>query len=373
MAVAVEAAASSAQRSVTKRRQNAGVMRATKGDDMMVQSQLRGVIAAAAAIMLAACGQGGTQAPAGTTSEQIAIDGSSTVFPLAEAAAEAFTTSQTAAARVTVGESGTGGGFGKFCRGETQISNASRPISSEEMAACAASNVQYIEIPIAFDGISVVVHPSNPLSNITMAELKTAWEPAAQGRITTWRQVNARGPNTPLQLFGPGTASGTFDYFTEAVNGDGGSSRTDYTPSEDDNVIVQGVAGNAGAMGYFGYAYYEANRTRVKALSVNGVAPSPETIASGDYPLSRPLFIYVNAEALRRPQVRRFVDYFIQNAATLAPRVGYVALPAEAYAAFTQRVAQNQTGTAFGGQDEVGLSISEIVARPLSTHAAPAQ
>jgi len=335
---------------------------------MIAQTMLRGAVAAAV-IALAACGQG-AETPAGTTSEQIAIDGSSTVFPLAEAAAEAFTNSQTAAARVTVGESGTGGGFGKFCRGETQISNASRPISSGEMAACAAANIQYIEIPIAFDGISVVVHPSNPLTNITMAELSRAWAPAAERTIMQWRQVNPQAPNIALQLFGPGTASGTFDYFNEAVNGDGGASRTDYTPSEDDNVVVQGVSGNPGAMGYFGYAYYEQNRERVKALSVNGVMPSPETIASGDYPLSRPMFIYVNAEALRRPQVRRFVNYFIENAATLAPRVGYVPLPAEAYAAYTQRVADNQTGTAFGGHNEVGLSIDELLARPLGTDAA---
>ncbi|MGD9981899.1 MAG: PstS family phosphate ABC transporter substrate-binding protein [Hyphomonadaceae bacterium] len=338
----------------------------------MGQYQLR-IVIAAAVFALAACGQGAQTPPAGTTSEQIAIDGSSTVYPLAEAAAEGFTNSQTGAARVTVGESGTGGGFGKFCRGETQISNASRPISSEEMTACAGAGIQFIEIPIAFDGISIVVHPTNPLTNITMAELKRAWEPAAQGRVTQWRQVNSQGPNVALQLFGPGTASGTFDYFTEAVNGDGGSSRTDYTPSEDDNVVVQGVAGNPGAMGYFGYAYYEANRARVKALSVNGVTPSPETIASGDYPLSRPMFIYVNAEALRRPQVRRFVNYFIENAVTLAPRVGYVALPAEAYAAYAERVAGNHTGTAFGGHNEVGLSIAELLARPLGTDAAPTQ
>jgi len=337
---------------------------------MLAPTALRGAFAVLAIAALAACGDGGTQAPAGgTTSEQISIDGSSTVFPLAEAAAEGFTTSQTAAARVTVGESGTGGGFGKFCRGETQISNASRPISAEEMAACASANIQYIEIPIAFDGISVVVHPTNPLTNITMAELRRAWEPAAERTITQWRQVNPRGPATALQLFGPGTASGTFDYFTEAVNGDGGASRTDYTPSEDDNVIVQGVSGNPGAMGYFGYAYYEANRERVKALSIDGVAPSPETIASGQYALSRPMFIYVNAEALRRPQVRRFVDYFVQNVTTLAPRVGYVPLPAEAYAAISERVANNQTGTAFGGHNEVGLHINELMARPLSTEA----
>lgn len=339
---------------------------------MMRSTILRGAFAALALVALAACGDGGgTQSPAGTTSEHIAVDGSSTVFPLAEAAAEAFTNTQTAAARVTVGESGTGGGFGKFCRGETQISNASRPISSEEMAACAAANIQYVEIPIAFDGISVVVHPSNTLGNITMAELRHAWEPAAQGAVTQWRQINARGPAVGLQLFGPGTASGTFDYFTEAVNGDGGASRTDYTPSEDDNVIVQGVASNPGAMGYFGYAYYEQNRERVKALSVNGVAPSPETIASGAYPLSRPMFIYVNAEALRRPQVRRFVTYFLQNAATLAPRVGYVPLPAEAYTHYAERVANNQTGTAFGGHNEVGLSIAELMQRPLASEAAP--
>lgn len=334
---------------------------------MTVEVRLRGAFAAVALIALAACGQDGAQAPAGTTSEQIAIDGSSTVFPLAEAAAESFTNSQAAAARVTVGESGTGGGFGKFCRGETQISNASRPISSGEMETCASANIQYIEIPIAFDGISVVVHPSNPLTNVTMAELRRVWEPSAEGRITQWRQVFPRGPETTLQLFGPGTASGTFDFFTEAVNGDGGASRTDFTPSEDDNVVVQGVAGNTGAMGYFGLAYYEQNRERVKALSVNGVAPSAQTVESGEYPLSRPMFIYVNAEALRRPQVRRFVNYFIENAATLAPRVGYVPLPAEAYAAYAQRVANNQTGTAFGGHNEVGLSISELIARPLST------
>lgn len=334
---------------------------------------LRGAVAAVAIAALAACGDGGGAPAGGTSSEQIAIDGSSTVFPLAEAAAEAFTNSQTGAARVTVGESGTGGGFGKFCRGETQISNASRPISAEEIATCVAANIQYIEIPIAFDGISVVVHPSNPLTNITMEQLSRAWAPAAERTVTQWRQVSPQGPNVALQLFGPGTASGTFDYFTEAVNGDGGASRTDYTPSEDDNVVVQGVAGNPGAMGYFGYAYYEQNRERVKALQINGVAPSPETIASGAYPLSRPMFIYVNAEALRRPQVRRFVDYFIQNAATLAPRVGYVALPAEAYTAYGQRVADGQTGTAFGGHNEVGLSISELLARPLAAEARPAQ
>jgi phosphate transport system substrate-binding protein len=332
------------------------------------------VLGAAAALALAACGGEGQQKQAGggAGAEQIAIDGSSTVYPLAEAAAEGFGEAATGGARVTVGESGTGGGFGKFCRGETQISNASRPISSEEMAECATANIQYVEIPIAFDGISVVVHPSNPVNGVTMAQLRTIWQPSAERTILRWNQVSPSWPSTAFQLFGPGTASGTFDFFTEAVNGDGGASRTDFTPSEDDNVLVQGVANNNGGMGYFGYAYYEQNRERLKALTVDGVAPSPETIAGGTYPLSRPMFIYVNAEALRRPQVRRFVDYFVQNAATLAPRVGYVPLPADAYTAISQRVANVQVGTAFGGHNEVGLSISELMARPVSNTARPA-
>jgi phosphate transport system substrate-binding protein len=330
-------------------------------------------LAASCVLLLAACGDGGEQKQSvGSSSEQIAIDGSSTVFPLAEAAAESFTRNARGGARVTVGESGTGGGFRKFCRGETQISNASRPISAEEMAECAGANVQYVEIPIAFDGISIVVHPSNPVNGVTMAQLRQIWQPSAERTVTNWNQVNRSWPDLTMQLFGPGTASGTFDFFTEAVNGDGGASRTDYTPSEDDNVLVQGVAGNPGALGYFGFAYYEQNRERLKVLPVDGVTPSAATIASGQYPLSRPMFIYVNAEALRRPQVRRFVSYFIQNAATLAPQVGYVALPAEGYTALAERVAQNQTGTAFGGHNEVGLSVQDLTSRPLSTTAAPA-
>lgn len=380
MAVVTVAVMAGVAGTETKLSQTVGKKRALRFrlEQMRVSMMMRGLsIRAALAVVaiaaLAACGgEGQQQAGGGAGSEQIAIDGSSTVFPLAEAAAEGFGQTARGGARVTVGESGTGGGFGKFCRGETQLSNASRPISAEEMATCAAANIQYVEIPIAFDGISVVVHPSNPINGVTMAELRRIWAPSAERTVTTWRQANSAWQNTPLQLFGPGTASGTFDFFTEAVNGDGGASRTDYTPSEDDNVIVQGVVGNPGAMGYFGYAYYEQNRERLKVLSIDGVTPSPETIASGDYALARPMFVYVNAEALRRPQVRRFVDYFVQNAATLAPRVGYVALPAEAYTAIGERVANAQTGTAFGGHNEVGLSITELMARPLSTEAAPA-
>jgi phosphate transport system substrate-binding protein len=271
---------------------------------------------------------------------------------------------------VTVGESGTGGGFRKFCRGETQVQGASRPILAEEMRACADAGVEYVEVPIAFDGLTVVVHPSNPVRAVTLAELRRIWAPAAERRITNWRQVNPSWPDLAMPLFGAGTASGTFDFFTEAVVGTAKSSRTDYTPTEDDNVTVQGVIGNPGAMGYFGYAYYEQNRERLAALSINGVAPSPETIADGSYPLARPMFIYINAEALRRPQVQRFAQFYVANAGRLARQVGYVGLPDAAYASFRERVANGSAGTAFGGRQEVGVNIEEVIARPLSAETA---
>jgi len=316
---------------------------------------------AAAMLALAACGESQMT----RSSETISVDGSSTVFPLSEAAAESFSANARGGARVTVGESGTGGGFRKFCRGETQIQGASRPIMSTEMAACAAAGVEYVEIPIAFDGLTVVVNPRNPLRAATIAELRRAWEPAAEGVINNWRQINPQWPDMTMQLFGAGTASGTFDFFTEAVVGAAKSSRTDYTPTEDDNVTVQGVLSNAGAMGYFGYAYYEQNSARLAALSIDGVLPNPETIADGSYPLARPVFMYVSAEALRRPQVQRFVLHFISNAAMLAPQVGYVPLPETAYDAFAARVRERQTGTAFGGHQEVGADIDEVISRPL--------
>jgi phosphate transport system substrate-binding protein len=331
---------------------------------------IRRAVCAALAIAVVGCG-GESRQGAAPGSESIAADGSSTVFPLTEAAAEAFTNAAVGGARVTVGESGTGGGFRKFCRGETQVQNASRPISAEEIAACAAANIQFVEIPIAFDGISIVVHPSNPVAGVTLAELRRTWEPAAERTVMRWNQINRAFPDADLLLFGPGAASGTFDFFTEAVNGEGGASRTDFTPSEDDNVIVQGVAGNSGGLGYFGYAYFDQNRQRLKALTVDGVAPSPETIASGEYPLSRPMFVYVSAEALRRPQVQRFIQFYLSNAASLAPRVGYVPLPAEAYATYAERARNIETGTAFGGRNVVRASIAEVLARPLSLDAAP--
>jgi phosphate transport system substrate-binding protein len=327
-----------------------------------------GAACAAAAMALAACG--GESQQSTSSSETISVDGSSTVFPLSEAAAESFSASVRGGARVTVGESGTGGGFRKFCRGETQMQGASRPILAEEMEACAAAGIEYVEIPIAFDGLTVVVNPSNTVRAATIAQLRRAWEPAAEGVITNWRQVSPQWPDMAMPLFGAGTASGTFDFFTEAVVGAAKSSRTDYTPTEDDNVTVQGVLSNPGAMGYFGYAYYEQNQERLVALSIDGVLPNPETIANGAYPLARPIFIYVSAEALRRPQVQRFVQHYISNAATLAPQVGYVPLPAAAYETFAQRARDGATGTAFGGHQEVGASIEEVITRPLATAAA---
>jgi phosphate transport system substrate-binding protein len=300
----------------------------------------------------------------------IQVDGSSTVFPLSEAVAEGFQQQTQGRVRVTVGESGTGGGFRKFCRGEIHIAGASRPIRTSEMASCASAGIQYVEIPVAFDGLTVVVHPSSPIRSMTVQELRRIWEPGAQGRITNYNQVNPSFPNLAMQLYGAGSASGTFDYFTEAVNGTARASRTDYTPTEDDNVTVQGVASNPGGLGYFGLAYYEENRSRLRALAIdngNGpVAPTVENVVNGTYaPLSRPIFIYINAAALRRPQVNQFAQYFVTNAGAMSQRVGYVGLPAAAYQTYLQRVQRRQVGTAFGGRQAIGITIDQLIARRL--------
>lgn len=300
----------------------------------------------------------------------IQIDGSSTVFPLSEAIAEGFQQQTQGRVRVTVGESGTGGGFRKFCRGEIHISGASRPIRTSEMATCAGAGVQYVEIPVAFDGLTVVVNPSSPIRSMTVAELRRIWEPSAQGRITNYRQVNPSFPDLAMQLYGAGSASGTFDYFTEAVNGTARASRTDYTPTEDDNVTVQGVANNPGGLGYFGLAYYEENRSRLRALAIdsgNGpVEPNVANVVNGTYaPLSRPIFIYVSAAALRRPQVAQFVQYYVTNAGASATRVGYVPLPAAAYQTYLQRAQRRQVGTAFGGRQAIGITIEQLMQRRL--------
>lgn len=298
----------------------------------------------------------------------IRIDGSSTVFPVAEAVAEEFQKARRGSVRVTVGISGTGGGFKKFCRGETDLSNASRPILKEEMEACRRAGVRYVELPIAFDALTVVVHPANTWADaITLGELKRMWEPAAQGRILRWNQVRPGWPNAPLKLFGAGSDSGTFDFFTEAVVGRAKASRGDYTASEDDNVLVQGVASDPHALGYFGFAYYEPNRTRLRAVAVDGsrgpIRPSLEAVVQGTYPLARPLFLYVSLRAAERPEVREFVQFFLTQGGRLAAQVKYLPLPDRAYALARERFERRQAGTAFGGVPEVGVHVEDLLRR----------
>lgn len=311
----------------------------------------------------------GAFALAGTAAAQtVKIDGSSTVFPIIEAVAEEFQKSTKGKVKVTVGISGTGGGFKKFCRGETDISNASRPILKSEMTDCAKNGVQYMELPVAYDALTVVVHPKNGfLSAISIEELKKIWEPAAQGRITKWNQVNPAWPDAPIKLFGAGADSGTFDYFTEAVTGKSKSSRGDFTASEDDNVLVQGISRDINAIGFFGYAYYAENRDKLRALPISWkgskpVGPSLETVVNGTYqPLSRPIFIYVSANAAKKPEVKQFLEYFNKHAETLTKEVKYVPLPRTAYAHNREVLAKNQLGTKFNGENKVGLTIEELM------------
>lgn len=320
-------------------------------------------------LLAAAVAATGLTAPLAST-QVVKIDGSSTVFPVTEAVAEDFQKAKKGAVKVTVGISGTGGGFKKFCRGETDISNASRPILKQEMDACKAAGIEYYELPVAFDALSVVVHPKNAfLKQITVAELKKIWEPAAQGKITRWNQVNPAWPDAPLKLFGAGSDSGTFDYFTEAIVGKAKSSRGDYTASEDDNVLVQGVSSDVNAIGYFGYAYYAENAKKLRAVPVvnskgEAVPPSMETVISGRYePLSRPIFIYVNAKAIERPEVREFVQFYMTHAANLAREVKYVPLPDAAYKMAWEHVVKGKKGTVFGGVAEVGVTIDALLKR----------
>jgi len=300
----------------------------------------------------------------------IKIDGSSTVYPITEAVAEEFQAANKV--KVTVGISGTGGGFKKFCRGETDISDASRPILKKEMDACKEAGIQYLELPIAYDGITVVISKSNDfIKSMTVEDLKKMWEPSAQGKVKTWKQVNAAWPDTALKLFGPGADSGTFDYFTEAVVGKAKSSRGDYTASEDDNVLVQGVESDKGGLGYFGYSYFDANQDRLKAVPIvakkgaPAVTPSFETIKDGTYqPLARPLFLYVNATAAAfKPEVKAFVNFYLANAPKLVKEVKYIPLPANEYAAVDKHWKSLKPGTGFGGVPEVGVKIEDLLAR----------
>jgi phosphate transport system substrate-binding protein len=305
----------------------------------------------------------------------ISIDGSSTVYPITEAVAEEYQkASKNRSARVTVGVSGTGGGFKKFCRGETAISDASRPISPTEVSQCRERGVEYVELPVAYDGIVVVVHPSNTwVDHMTTAELRALWTPAAQKQVTRWSQVREGWPDREVNLFGPGVDSGTYDYFTQAVVGEEHSSRGDFASSEDDNVLVQGVATDPGALGFFGYAYFEENRSRLKAVPIddgdpaNGagpIAPSPETVADGTYqPLARPVFIYVSTRAANeRTAVAEFVTFYLEQAPSLVREVGYIPLPPRAYELVRERFSKRIPGSAFGGGgSKVGVTVEQLL------------
>jgi len=298
----------------------------------------------------------------------IKMDGSSTVFPIAEAVAEEFQISKRGKVRVTVGIAGTGGGFKKFCRGETDFSNASRPISKEEMEICRKAGIKYAELPIAFDALTVVVNKKNDWAkSMTVADLKKIWEPAAQGRIMKWKQVRSEFPDEKLMLFGPGADSGTFDYFTEAIMGRARSSRVDFTASEDDNTLVQGVENNRTALGYFGFAYYVAHQDKMRAVPIDGgggpVSPSIENVINGTYtPLARPLFVYVKESSMDRPEIKEFVEFMLTKSSDLVKEVGYVPLPDAAYQLAWKHFQNRKLGSVFGGVPQVGVTIDQLLA-----------
>jgi phosphate transport system substrate-binding protein len=301
--------------------------------------------------------------------ELVTVDGSSTVFPISEAMAEEF--QNETGNRVTVGLSGTGGGFKKFCRGETDITGASRPIREEEIALCGENKIEYIELPVAMDGLAVVVNPNNDWAEcMTVAELKKMWEPEAQGTVTNWSQIRDGFPNAPLRLFGAGTDSGTYDYFTYAITGKEHSSRGDFTATEDDNITVQGVSTDVNALGFLGLAYVEENKDKLKTVAIKQedgtcVAPSVQSAGDGSYqPLSRPLFMYVNVERLSRPEVQAYADFLMdpKHGTELVAEVGYVPLPERAFELGKQKVANRKTGTFFEGGSKVGVSIDDLMA-----------
>lgn len=301
-----------------------------------------------------------------TSGADVLIDGSSTVFPISEAMAEEFMKANQDV-KVTVGISGTGGGFKKFCAGETDISNASRPIKQSEIDLCKEKGIEYIEIPVAYDGLSVVVHKENNWATcLKVEELAKMWETAAEGKIKKWNQINPQFPDKDLDLFGAGTDSGTYDYFTDAITGKEGESRGDYTASEDDNVIVQGVSADPAGLGFFGFAYYEENIDKLKIVQIENkegkcVEPTKETIADGSYnPLSRPIFIYVSKAALDKPKVKSFVEYHLDQAhQNLVDEVGYIALPTDILTKAKARFDNKTFGTVFGGKSSLGVKLSE--------------
>ena len=323
------------------------------------------------AASLAACGGNNNKATGNLTGE-IKIDGSSTVYPLSEAVSEEYRRDQSGV-RVTVGESGTGGGFKKFSRGEIDINDASRPITAGEIESCKEAGVEFVELPVAYDGLAVVVNLENDFVDyLTIAELKKLWEPAAQGKIKTWNQIRPSFPNQPINLYGAGTASGTYDYFTEAVVGKSKSSRGDYNASEDDNVLVKGVSSDRNALGYFGLAYYENNADKLKLVPIDdendangkgGIIPTQETVSNGTYsPLSRPEFIYVNLKSADRPEVQSFIKFYLENAQVLAKEIGSVPLKPEVSKLVQERFDKKIKGSAFAnGVTTIGVNMEELL------------
>jgi phosphate transport system substrate-binding protein len=321
----------------------------------------------ASSLTLAACGGKGSQG----SGQVVAVDGSSTVFPITEAVAEEF--KKKGDARVTVGVSGTGGGFKKFCKGEIAITGASRPIKPEEVALCKESAIDYIELPVAYDGLAVMVHPSNDwVDHLTVAELATMWAPEAQDKVKKWSDVRAGWPDEELHLFGAGVDSGTYDYFTQAIVGKEHASRGDYTSSEDDNVLVQGIASDKLAIGFFGYAYYVPNKDKLKLVPIddgkpdNGagpILPSDKSIEDGTYqPLARPIFIYASRKESERAEVAAFVDFYLEQGPKLVAEVGYVPLPTSAYELVRKRFADRTIGSLFGGGgSKVGVTVEDLL------------
>lgn len=300
--------------------------------------------------------------------KMVRIDGSSTVYLITEAVAEEFQIAKKGKIRVTVGISGSGGGFKKFCRGETDITNASRPIKPSEVQLCKENGIEYIELPVAYDGIVVVVNPKNNwVNHMTVKELKKIWEPEAHGKITRWNHVRHGWPDRVIRLFGAGVDSGTYDYFTEAIVGREGASRGDFTASEDDNILVQGIATDILALGFFGLAYYEENKDKLKLVPIDDgkgpILPTLKTVMDGTYqPLSRPLFIYVSRGSADKSEVREFVEFYIKNAAVLSKEVGYIPLPEKAYELALKRFQKRITGSIFADEgSKVGVKIEDLL------------
>ncbi len=302
----------------------------------------------------------------------IKIDGSSTVYPITEAIAEEFQKEKKSSVNVTVGISGTGGGFKKFCRGETDVQDASRPITKTEMEDCRKAGVKYFELPIAYDATVVAVHAKNSwVTEISVDELKKIWEPSAQGKMMKWNQINAKWPNAEIKLYGAGSDSGTFDYFTEAIVGKAKSSRGDYTASEDDNTLIKGISGDKNSLGYVPMSYYMENKKTLKALAIiggekaplkKGVLPSKETVENNTYyPLSRPLFLYVSEASSKKSEVTEFIKYYLSNAMKVVPEVKYVTLPAKAYEMAQEHFSKGKLGTVFGSESHVGVKIEELM------------